>query len=362
MAHFLYFISSHGFGHAARACAVMAALDRRRPGSRFTLFTTVPRWFLDESLDGLTGRFDVEPLDCDLGLVQTNALEEDLPATLRELGKRIPFTGERLDPVVRRIEELGGDLVIADIAPLGLAAAKHCGLPAVLVENFTWDWIYRGYLDQCPELGAIADHFEEAFALADLHVQTEPVCAPRDGARRVPPICRQVRTGRDEIRRRLGVGEGEPVVVLTMGGVRWSYASLAAELTEPGDPWLVIPGDHGHERRGRVIRLPHRSSFYHPDLIHAADAVVGKLGYSTLAEVWQAGVPLGYLTRPRFRESPLLEAWVRREIPCRRFEPSDLEDGSWLAGLRELVRKPRGAPRRVDAADAVAKLVTALLI
>lgn len=55
-------------------------------------------------------------------------------------------------------------------------------------------------------------------------------------------------------------------------------------------------------RDRHVIRLPHYLEFFHQDLIHGADVVVGKLGYITLTEVWSAGVRRGHLTRPRFRE------------------------------------------------------------
>jgi len=34
-----YFISSHGFGHAARAAAVMETLSESNPGVRFEIFT-----------------------------------------------------------------------------------------------------------------------------------------------------------------------------------------------------------------------------------------------------------------------------------------------------------------------------------
>lgn len=354
MTHFVYFISSHGFGHAARASAVVAALARRSPASRFTLFTTVPAWFFRHSLDASVG---LEPVDADLGLVQRDALNEDLEATARELRRRIPFPDNQVDALARRVNEIGGDFVICDIAPLGLAVARRCGLPSLLVENFTWDWIYRGYVDERPELGPIADYLEEAFAGADHRVQTEPVCVPAPGARRVAPVCRTPRTGRVEVRCRLGVPAAEPLAMITMGGVDWSYDALAAELTGGDDSWLVIPGSRRRERRGRVIRLPHQSEFFHPDLIHAADAVVGKLGYSTLAEAWSAGVPFGYLPRPRFAESQVLEAWVERELPSRRLDAAELESGEWLVKVRELLREPRRRAERAGGADDVARYV-----
>lgn len=356
MSHYAYFVSSHGLGHAARASAVIAAIHAERPESRFTLFTTAPAWFFADSLG-----FDVtiEPVDADLGMVQTDALTEDLPATLRELERRVPFRDAEVDALARRVH--GADAVVCDIAPLGIAVARRAGLPSVLVENFTWDWIYRGYLDDCPGLAPIADELERVFAQADVRVQTEPVCAPRPDAVRVPPIARTPRRGRDDVRRRLGVPADAPLVMITMGGVDWSYDALAAELSRGDDPWLVIPGSRRRERRGRVIRLPHRSDFYHPDLIHAADAVVGKLGYSTLAEIWSAGVPLAYLTRPRFPESPTLEAWARRELACRRLEPADLGSGAWLDAVRELLASPRRPPALTNGAPDVARAAIANL-
>ena len=206
--HFIYFISSHGFGHAARASAVIAAVNRLMPGSRFTVFTTVESWFFESSLDT---RVVLEPLDADLGLMQTDALTEDLPATLRELNRRIPFPESVLDDIAQRVDALSADVVVCDIAPIGLTVAGRCGVPSVLVENFTWDWIYRGYLDECPELEPVAVYLEEAFAGATYRVQTEPACSLSTHAVQVTPVSRRPRQHRAEVRRRLGAPDDAPL-------------------------------------------------------------------------------------------------------------------------------------------------------
>ena len=54
-------------------------------------------------------------------------------------------------------------------------------------------------------------------------------------------------------------------------------------------------------REKNVILLPANTDLYHPDLVHAADAVVAKLGYSTVAETYSAGVPLGIFLAVIFR-------------------------------------------------------------
>jgi len=73
------FVTPHGFGHAARACAVMEALFRAQPTVRFDIFTKVPRWFFHASL---TAPFEVHDLLTDVGLAQCGPLEEDLDETV----------------------------------------------------------------------------------------------------------------------------------------------------------------------------------------------------------------------------------------------------------------------------------------
>ncbi|MEM8934388.1 MAG: hypothetical protein AAGE94_24555, partial [Acidobacteriota bacterium] len=110
----------------------------------------------------------------------------------------------------------------------------------------------------------------------------------------------------------------------------------------------------------RAILIPHRSRHFHPDLVHAADAVVAKLGYSTVAEVAQAGIRLGYVPRPRFPEGPELERWVREHLACRRIEAEALVSGAWLDTLGELLAMP---PRlsQPDGADPAAEQILAQL-
>lgn len=350
-----YFISPHGFGHAARACAVIEAIWSRSPGVRFELFTTTPRWFFEPLPAAQLG---FHTIVTDLGLVQKSSLEEDLDETIRQLRAQIPFRPARVDGLAWTLDELGCDLVICDVAPLGLAVARACALPSILIENFTWDWIYRFYADADPEFGDVADELAEVFSWADLRIQTEPLCRAVDGSVRVPPISRARRSPRPSVRARLGVPESAPLVMVTMGGVEWSYSGLESRLDPGGSgdaPWLVIPGSSAEKRRcGRAILLPHRSGFHHPDLIHAADAVIGKLGYSTIAEIYQAGRPFGFVPRPTFPESPPLEAWVRRHLPSIAIAPESFVAWRWLETVDRLLALPPGRSGPPDGGAAVA--------
>ncbi|MGB5392115.1 MAG: hypothetical protein WBP10_18220, partial [Thermoanaerobaculia bacterium] len=61
-----YFVSSHGFGHAARSAAVMESIHDRSQETQLSIFTGVPRWFFEDSM---TAPFDYVKCHTDVGLV-----------------------------------------------------------------------------------------------------------------------------------------------------------------------------------------------------------------------------------------------------------------------------------------------------
>ncbi|MGM0453008.1 MAG: NUDIX hydrolase [Thermodesulfobacteriota bacterium] len=159
-----YFITPHGFGHAARASAVMEAVYERWPFVRFEIFGNTPEWFF---ADGLTVPHGCHAAETDIGMVQQSSLEVDQKKTIEALDAFLPFDDGQIEAFAGRLRALDCRAVICDIAPLGIAAGKRAGLPTVLVENFTWDWIYRG--DPAAANGAdeLADYICARVARAD---------------------------------------------------------------------------------------------------------------------------------------------------------------------------------------------------
>lgn len=349
------FISPHGFGHAARACAILAALRAGEPDLGLEIFTRVPAEFFAASLG--PGAFTYHALDCDVGLAQTSALEADLALTAQRLEAFLPFDRAQVAGLAQTLQTAGCALVLCDIAPLGIAVARAAGLPAVLVENFTWDLIYRGYLAAEPRLAAPSAYLAEIFALADYLIQTEPVSVPRAAHLVTPPIGRRPRLPAAAVRARLQAPAGKPLVLITMGGVPQAHLFMD-RLADWPDVFFVAPGGGAAMvRRDNVVLLPHFSGFYHPDLINAADGVVGKAGYSTLAEVYQAGVPFGYVRRAHFCETESLVAYIQARLPGLEIQPDEFVSGAWLAQLPRLLALPRLASPGPNGAELAARFL-----
>jgi hypothetical protein len=353
-----YFVSPHGFGHAARSVAVMEAVRALRPDTRFEIFTTVPAWFFEDS--GLRPK-TLYPVLTDVGLIQANSLEEDTAATVRALDELLPFADDRVAELAQTVVDAGCNLLVTDISPLGLAVAARAGIPGVLVESFTWDWIYESYLESEPDLGRFLPLLRQSFDSAVLRFQTEPCCQPRVDSTRVGPVSRQFRTEPDVTRHRLDIAGDRPVALLTMGGVVWEYEFLDLLERHP-EMVFVVPG--GAERwtsRGNLVLLPHHTPLYHPDLVAAADVVIGKLGYSTLAEAYRAGAPLVFVGRPHFPESSVLAEFAQRHLPCSEISAEEFREGAWLEELPRLLASDRPPPVESNGADEIAGYLVDLL-
>ena len=175
------------------------------------------------------------------------------------------------------------------------------------------------------------------------------------------PVSRKVRMPSREVRRRLGLPGKARVVLITMGGIAARLPFLESLRAQEGIRFLIPGGARTIQHRDNLLLLPHHSQYFHPDLLAASDAVVGKVGYSTLAETYRAGIPFGYIARQGFRESGKLVSFIREHMKGLPIREAEFEKGDWLSCLPELLRLPR--IRRLDpnGADQVARFLLGML-
>ena len=353
-----YFVTPHGFGHAARAAAVMGAVAQINPEVQFEIFTSVPAWFFQDSL---AAGFACHFLNTDVGLVQASAFKIDFEQSLQALGGFYPLAPSLIARLAETVRALNCALILCDIAPLGLFIAQQAGIPSVLVENFTWDWIYQQYAvaDKC--FTRHIDYLGPIFKSADYHIQTEPVCCHTSADLSAAPVSRKPKTAGTTIRKRLGLTRRDKLVLITTGGIPGTYGFLDRLAARRGVTFLLPGTSSAMKIIDNLILLPHRSEFYHPDLVDAANAVIGKVGYSTVAEVYQSGTPFGYVARSNFRESESMVEFIQKRIPAVAVDESEFADGNWISKLGDLLDLTPLRRDRVNGADQIARFIKELL-
>ena len=340
MRHLLVALSSHGFGHAAQAAAVVNALRRRLPDLRLTLRTQLPREFLARRFEG---EFEFTPSETDVGMVMDTALDIDITATAKAYARFHADWERRVLDEARALARLAVNLVLADVPYLTLAAAAHASIPGVAMCSLNWADIYAHYFhDRHPAAHAIYRQIREAYQFATCFIQTEPSMPMASLPRRlaVGPVARVGMDRQTELKQRLGLSPRTRLVVIALGGValrlpleRWPRL--------PDLQWLVPaaweitrPDVSGLETLGMTFT----------DVLRSVDALVGKPGYGTFTEAACNGTPVLYVRRSGWPEEPYLVEWLERHGNCREIARHQLEQGDLGAALNSLWHQPRRPP------------------
>lgn len=315
-----YYISSHGYGHAARASQVMAALPT---DANIIVRTAVdPKFIQRESGRKVT----VIPGQFDTGVLQTDNRTLNWPATFREARKVMREASSSLMDEVDMLRKRRVDVVVCDVPPAPLEAARMAGIPSVVIGNFTWVDIFAREEKHFDDAHALAELWREQYSLATLAIRTPPAF-PMDYFRTVEtvePIARRGNNIRRELLRALSLPRDQKLALLYFGTF--------------GDDELRIPDIPGLTFLAMTI-MPSPAveidpaQWHFPDVVASADFVIAKPGYGTIGECMANGTPVIYHPRTEFAEYPVLrrdiQAWGGGvQIPLIKFQR-----GNWQTAI-----------------------------
>ncbi len=321
MPRIAFYLSSHGFGHATREIEVINHLP---DDIVVEIITAVPRWLFDHSIHR---PFEYTNLSHDIGLIQIDSTTSDYEQTLhswQRLLQDYPLTAETEG---ERLKQTGTNIVVGDISPMAVAAAKATGMQSIIIGNFSWDWIFQPLVRIDPEFQTVIDEIADYYRQCDLLLRT-PLCGDLSVFPRIediPLIARRAKTSREKTRKQYGFSDEQTVVLLTFGGNQYPLPRKGFE--EQGDI-TFITFDEGVKDIPNV-KWVDPQTIYHPDIVNMCDGVITKLGYGVVTECIAHGVPLAYPPRENFPEHEVMERETARYIPITRFDEAALKQGDW---------------------------------
>jgi hypothetical protein len=350
------YISGHGFGHASRTLTLLNAVADRAPHLGIVVRSSVAPWLVARTT---RPSITLQPAICDTGAVQRDSVRLDIDLTLQEATRFMDGWSARVADEAATLCRLDAGLVLADIPALGVAAAHAAGCPAVLLGNFTWDWIYGHYAGGA----ALADRLGAIYAEADLALRlplsggftTCPVVED------LPFIARVSHRDPQETRLRLGWPADERLVLVSFGGFGLEgfdldalarlqgYRVVMPDLVRADGAPAVPPVP------GRMIALDEtamqHAGLRYEDLVRAVDVVVSKPGYGIISECVANDTALVYTSRGDFAEYPVLVAAMPGLLGSAFLDHDDLFAGRWQAALDlALARGGQAVRPRVDGA------------
>ena len=155
-----FYISGHGFGHAARQQTILRILAGQ--GIPVYVRTPAPHKFFDfPNVSYHDSRYDI-------GLIQPDSLTVDVPATVQWYQEFLGRQAALIETEVAFIGETGVQVVVSDMPPIAFEIAYAAGIPSLACTHFTWDWVYSAYAAKYPEIVPIVDALRESYGKATL--------------------------------------------------------------------------------------------------------------------------------------------------------------------------------------------------
>jgi hypothetical protein len=346
MPHLVVSISGHGFGHVAQTAPVLNALYQLINPLRLTVRSTVP-------LAQLQSRIHVPfihlPSEGDIGMVMSSALDvlvEDSSAAYRAFHAD---WDKRVADEARLLRELNADLVFSNVGYLPLAGAQRAGIPNAALCSLNWADIYRYYFSD----DAIAAQIHGCYTNADAFLRATPGMPMTSLSNIIPisPIAAIGTNRRAELNRRLELSAEEKLVPVSLGGIA-SRLPMERWPRLEGVRWLVQE-NWQVEHPDAIILETLQMSFC--DLLASSDALICKPGYGSFVEAASCGVPVLYVSRAGWPESPFLISWLQQHGLCREAPRDAMERGDIADVLEEIWNVPRPKAFNPEGAEQVAQ-------
>lgn len=337
--HLVVSISGHGFGHVAQTAPILNALHQRCPQLRITVRSSVPAEHLSSRIHAPFTH--LQSLG-DIGMVMSSALEVDVEKSRSSYQHFHADWTIRVNEEARLLKALHADLVFSNVGYLPLAGAQLAGIPNVALCSLNWADIYRHY---CGD-DAIAQQILSCYTGADAFLRATPGMAMSDASTtglanliHVAPIADTGRNRRSEIDHHLKLSSEEKLVLVSMGGVS-SRLPIENWPRIEGVRYLVQAGWRANHPDAIVFEaIPMSFS----ELLASSDAMLCKPGYGSFVEAACSGVPVLYVDRPDWPESPALIKWLQAHAVSREISREEMEQGKFAQLLGEIWNEARPA-------------------
>ena len=339
--HLLVCISGHGYGHLAQVAPVLNCLQARLSSLRLTVRTTIPQALLRQRI---RPEFHYLQESTDFGMHMVSALAVDVASSVRAYQDFHTDWTARVSREAKRLQAIGADLVMTDVAYLPLAAAGKLGMPSVSLCSLNWADIFRHYCAHAPGAGRITEEIEAAYQECMCFMQPIPSMPMSWLSQRMPigPIAEPGRERRAEIDAKLGLAAADRLVLVSMGGIP-THCSVAQWPRSPGLRWLMqkdwLAGVERHDMMSfEALEMPFS------DILASCDVLLTKPGYGAFVEAAASGVPVLYVRRDDWPEQPYLVDWLAQVGRCRGVDARYLAEGDFETALRSLMLDERPMP------------------
>ncbi len=343
--HLVVSISGHGFGHVAQTAPILNQLHAYLPRLKLTVRSSVP---ISHLRSRIRAPFTYMESHGDIGMVMHTPVSVDIEKSRSAYQIFHAHWEEKVAAEAQILRTLRADMVFSNVGYLPLAAAQQAGITNLALCSLNWADIYRHYCGA----DRVEAQIRQPYIDADAFLRATPGMEMQDLPNLLPvaPIADIGQNRRDELNQFLKLSSEDKLVLVSMGGIT-SRLSVDNWPRIKGVRWLIQASWQTTHPDAIVLEsLPVNFS----DLLASCDALICKPGYGSFVEAACSGVPILYVDRPDWPESPALIVWMNKNGVSREISSAALEQGNIINELEQLLSSPETAPFKPDGAEQVA--------
>ncbi|MCM1081975.1 MAG: hypothetical protein NC428_00715 [Clostridium sp.] len=323
---YAFYITNHGFGHASRNVPIIQKLLAQDSEGLVYIKSDRDRCeFLKRNLGEKEDRIQYFEDCTETGLIlKTGKMEPDIENMRYVIEKDFLLWDMYIQREKDFMKRNKPDIIIADVICWAIKAAHDCGIKTLLIGNFSWAQMYKSFYDS-----SIWEPYIRYYKLADkaiwyeIHAkELEDYCSDYEC---VSMVSRAVNEA--EVKKIRSLYK-KPIVFVSLGA--------SAELEEKIDV-EELPYDfvitRGVDLKGSNVHVLPLKMINTPDYIAAADYVIAKGGWSTVAEILLQGKKCALLFRGNNSEDDNTRLTLEARNQCVSLY------GNELSNIKEIIKK-----------------------
>ncbi|MBN1551628.1 hypothetical protein JW979_09170 [bacterium] len=334
----VYYVSSHGFGHATRSAEIVSNLKQLHPSMRVLIRSAIPPQKFSSLCDTPVSGSD----NYDVGVAQSDCLHIDINETYRLCQRWLCETPQIIRREVAFCKSQNAIGIVSDISSLPFRIAELIKVPSIGISNFTWDWIYEPWMDNVPGFKLIIKELRNDYAKASLFLKL-----PFSGQLTAFPVTESISlVGResticvDTVKKKLSLPKTKKTILLSFGGHGLRFDNTI-HTKIPFDRYeFISTNDYGISCRHFSESFLRQNEICYQDLVKVSDMVITKPGYGIVSECIVNRTPILYTDRGLFREYPVLVKEMNDYIPALHIPGEMLVSGNWEPYIDRLFEEP----------------------
>jgi hypothetical protein len=337
--HIVVYISGHGYGHAAQTSAVLNCLLHTHPSIKITICSKLNAAFLRARF-----QFPIDIIDTssDFGMEMASAVDTLVDAShLRYTQFHRDWT-QHVELESKRLRALQPSLVVSNVGYLPLQAAATAGLPAVAMCSLNWRDIYAHYCNSLPGADRVLADMEAAYCSSQCFIQFTPhmPMAWLDARRSVGPVAHSGKNQRARIAAQHKLGVEAKFWLVSLGGIETNFS--IDNWPQHENVHYIVPAAWRSQRKDCIaietLGLPFT------DILCSSEALITKPGYGSFVEAGCHGIPVIYVDRPDWPESPFLNDWIHVQGRAARVTRAQLQRGELREEVLRLIAAAAPSP------------------